>query len=227
MGFHNENDCYLCSKHFIDPALQRHINIYNEHCGDKHPSSHKLKPWQPKSIPPFDFVKDKPSEDSTTNNCRHHNKHQKPFTNHSNKSKPSINALQSNNEQDIDINAPDEVDDQFVSWDDLQGPPTISSFISSQRVLTDNLQLQADDDDDFKAINCSMSHHPNSNHLVLPPSPAPFDHTHGLNASSTVQQFTPSELQDIISTAHPNQHPRKSFFVQHSADLMSLPNRTF
>jgi hypothetical protein len=225
MGFHEENDCYLRGKNFIDPALQRRINIYNQHHGDKPPSSHKVKAWQPQSITPFPFEKGPSTQTSSDPLSRNQTKPRKPFANASTKTKPSINSLALSHE-DTNDDFPTDLESNRVTWDD-NGVPTISSFLSSQQTALEESDLQ-EHDSSFHPTNCSMSiHHQQRPHLQVHPSPHPYDFVHPYSIDSTVLSSTPTTLQSILSKAQSSGHPRKSFFLQHSNELLKLPSQSF
>jgi hypothetical protein len=229
MGFHQEDDCYLRGPHFIDPALQRRINIYNQNCGDKPPPGHKVKEWKPQSIPPFEFdtpAKSKKQVDfslssSSSNQKSSIKKQSKPFSNASTKSsnKPSISSLESNDRFETSDTLIDEHAAQLIHLDTI-GTPSMASLISSQEQAIESLQLVDDTDDPYTPTCCSMTPPYNSNLLRQSP-------THHLRHQSTplfATDYTPSSLKQAISKAHQSRSPNKPFFLQHTKKLYNLPN---
>jgi hypothetical protein len=227
MGFHQEDDCYLRGPNFIDPALQRRINIYNQNCGDKPPPGHKVKEWKPQSIPPFEFnsphksrkqVDFSPSSSSQIQKPSL-KKQSKPFSNASTKAlnKPSISTFESSS----DFNASDQTIDEHATnlvHLDTMGTPSMASFISSQEQAVESLQLVPDSDDPYHPTCCSMD--PPIKPSLLRQSPS-----HQLLRQSTplfAVDFTPHQLRLAISNAHSTASPSKQFFLQHSQELHNL-----
>jgi hypothetical protein len=169
------------------------INIYNQNYSDKPPNDHKVKKWNPQSIPPFDF------ENKNENQHSHQTK-QKPFANASSKSstKPSINSLDTPFSTDINIKSSiDSTADKLVQFDTL-GTPAMSSFLTDQTKHAENLQFIQDDDDPYNHTACSMQLIPGTNQLITSPDHIIRNRTSQLPALST----TPITLQHAISNAH-------------------------
>jgi hypothetical protein len=217
MGFHDENDCYLQGDNFIDPDFKRRINVYNQNYGNKPPKDHKLKKWNPQSIPPFEF-ENKANPSSTPSSKW------KLFANASSKSsnKPSINSFDHQSLNHYSSSDIDNTAKKLVHFDDM-GTPSMASFTYDSSRNDDNHMVITEADDPYQPTACSMQLVTGTNCLVTSPSHHIYDRTSDFPAI----QMTPPNICHSITEVHPTKTPQKQFLSQHSQEIHSLHQSNF
>ena len=205
LGFHREVDCFLRGPPFQPSALQRRIKIYNEVNGERPPTGHKLREYNPQGKDADHTSGTRIAKKSQlTSSLKPSPKHT-PFSNFKNKSNAtrnaSINAFQDPSEEDNQIDT----------------DPTITSFISSQAEYNhDSAYI-----DDVDPTICSSISLPDSNQLPHNEDIVPFLS----HQAKSAQDNTPTSLLQIIQKNHirTRTRPSKSFMKQHCKSLEKLP----
>lgn len=228
-------------------ALHQRINVFNKQHGSKPPSDHKMREWNPQSIPAIHDNNNKTSEKKNVSWQTQKPKGTfRPFQNHDSKVKvgeklksPSISTLQIDDDEDNndiqDIYTND--NDMNISNEDLESfirahSPSMSSFIADQSSIAAHIDLY---DEEHKPTICTKTiqqYHQVQQANVIPkqpPSFQPFNFTTTHPIPSTVAETTPPALAKLLQDFHiqSNSTPVKSFLRQHALKLHALPTSSF
>ena len=149
IGFHDEIKCYLRGPAFQPEELKRRIRVYNQIHGDKPPNNEKPSTFRPGG-------KHAIHHNSKTSSQRV--QFRKPFNNYhtkTNNRKPNetIRRIANSDSFDIDDYLEGDSPNESPSSDDV---PTMSSFISDQVTLADNIPPVLDNGNNDGPTICSM-----------------------------------------------------------------------
>ena len=199
IGFHNEMDCYLRGSKFQPPNLQRRLQIYNKLNGDAPPPSHKIRQWDPPSLPPVHDSKnllsgpDQERSYSSRNGPTRFNR-RKPFSNTSTKTgKKEISLLDTTpTEEPMIIPSNDEDNATTVE-------PAIACFIQQQEAFEDT--FDGSDHSFSDPIVCS-AHRDNYNDPPISSEPNDHSHTNDIENVNDLTNYPTLETQDHVEQSN-------------------------